>query len=152
MGTLTRPLREPSILPPVAAGAARKSCISARAAVVGFCINTHPDDGSRAGRLEGCWSINPIKDEYGRSISAAEMERIVEHRPPFGGRALSRHEIDGRLCLAHGGRALIDIMREIFMTRWSKRTPAPPCRGLRATSARCSRAEHRVKLLQEQAA
>ena len=79
-----------------------------------FSLNTHPDNGlDGLDDWQAAWANHPIKDEYGRTISAAEMLRIVTERAGWKDRALLRHSPDGRFCLASGAGSY-DLMRGEF--------------------------------------
>lgn len=102
-----------------------------------FSLNTHPDDClTSLEEWRAAWANNPIRDEYHRAVSPAEMERIVTERSwprpeaiPFGYRSLTdfceinhaapgpnglwRHKVDGRHCIAHGD-GTFDLMRGEF--------------------------------------
>lgn len=79
-----------------------------------FSLNTHPDNAIETlDDWKGAFANHPIKDEYGDSICAAEMLRIITERQGWQGRELRRHEVDGRFCLAHGD-GTYDLMRGDF--------------------------------------
>ena len=79
-----------------------------------FSLNTHPGNGIETlADWKAAWAGNGIRDEYGRSISAEEMERIITERKPWEGRQLARHAVDGRFCLANA-IGTYDIMRGDF--------------------------------------
>lgn len=80
-----------------------------------FSLNTHPENGiTGLDDWQAAWVNNPIKDEYGESISVAEMERIITARKPWkDGGELMRHTVDDNFCLAHGD-GTYDLMRGEF--------------------------------------
>lgn len=79
-----------------------------------FSLNTHPDNGIESlDDWKAAWADRAIRDEYGSTITPAEMERIIEAREAWQDRPLARHQVDGRHCLAHGPGSY-DIMRGEF--------------------------------------
>lgn len=105
-----------------------------------FALNTHPELGIESlddWRRE--WSRGTIINEYGDTLTAEEMERVIANRQPVRPRdwsavpfgyhsmedflahnhalpdptGLLRHMVDGRHCIAHGD-GTYDLMRGEF--------------------------------------